>query len=94
VNVSSNHVVIVNENSQSVAIIFSEIDFDLSKIKKLKNLNLIVKKKGLINIQFPDLSHVKTLEVSFGKNGKIFNLLLSKYTNAKKLILYNTVLIT
>ncbi|ELQ75605.1 putative LRR containing protein, partial [Trachipleistophora hominis] len=90
-NVPMDHLLVVNENFQNVAIIFSKGSFDLSKIKKLEGLKLIIGKKGLINIQCHDLSNVITLEVSFDRNEKYFNLLLSKCINAKKLVLYSTV---
>ncbi|ELQ74991.1 putative LRR containing protein [Trachipleistophora hominis] len=91
VNIPADHLLVVNEHCENVAIIFSEGDFDLSMVKKLKGIRLIVKKKGIINIQFPDLSNVRTLEVSLDGNEEYFNLLLSKCINAKKLIFYNTV---
>ncbi|ELQ74511.1 putative LRR containing protein, partial [Trachipleistophora hominis] len=91
VNIQSNYSLVVNENCQNVAIIFSEGNFDLSRIKKLASLKLLIEKQGLINIQFPDLSNVTNLEVSFDSNEEYFNLLLSKCINAKKLVLYNVV---
>ncbi|ELQ74016.1 putative LRR containing protein [Trachipleistophora hominis] len=91
VKVASSHLVVVNENCQSVTIISSEGDFDLSKVRKLKAIKLLDMKQGLINIQFPDLNNVTTLEVSLSGDAKYFNLLLSKCINAKKLVLYNTV---
>ncbi|ELQ74380.1 putative LRR containing protein [Trachipleistophora hominis] len=91
VNVPVDHLLVVNESCRNVAIIFSEGDFDLSKIKELKGLKLIVRGKCFINIRFPDLSNVTTLEVSLDENEEYFNFLLSACINVRKLILYNTV---
>ncbi|ELA45784.1 hypothetical protein VCUG_02730, partial [Vavraia culicis subsp. floridensis] len=91
VSVPKDTLLVVNEGYRNVAIIFSNGSSDLSKVKQLRKFKLLITKQSPINIEFPDLTNVASLEISYDGNERYFMFLLLNCVNVREVILYNTV---
>ncbi|ELQ74438.1 putative LRR containing protein [Trachipleistophora hominis] len=82
-------IMIINAACEEISIDTCECHFDLSKIVRLRSIKLIYQECHRYEIVLPDLTHVKTLEMSCDKLCCDFEKLLTECINATKLILHN-----